>query len=67
MKEKEHLSCQAVKVRYTPPKDIYSTLFGLSEKIDALSERSAVSEAESVLRLIEENSEPEFLYMMPAS
>lgn len=67
MKEKEHLSCQAVKVRYTPPKDIYSTLFGLSEKIEALSKRSAESEAESVLRLIEENSEPEFLYMMSVS
>lgn len=67
MREKEALTCQAVEVKYTPPRDIYSTLFGLSEKIEALSERSAASEAESVLKLIEENSEPEFLYMMPAS
>ena len=67
MRQKEKLHCQAVDVRYTPPRDIYSTLFGLSEKMEALSEDSAESEAESVLKLIEEKNEPEFLYMMPAS
>ena len=64
MSQKESLDCKVVRIRYTPPNDLLSSLFGLQETAERLSSGESASEAESVLRLLEEYSEPQFLYMM---
>lgn len=64
MKTEESLDCETVSISYKPPKDLYSTLFGLQQQIAELSADASESEAESILRFIEENAKPGLYYLM---
>ena len=65
MREEENLKCSFVSISYAPKQSLLSTLLGLQESVDAPEEQDSASEAESVMKLIEEYSHPQFYYKIP--
>ena len=64
MQQEENLPYPAVAIKYAAPKNLYSAIFGLQASVKEALSSDSESEAEQVLRLIEENSQPGFYYMM---
>ena len=64
MQQEENLPYPAVVIKYAAPKNLYSAIFGLRASVKEALSSDSESEAEQVLRLIEENSQPGFYYMM---
>ena len=65
MSEEENLECSFVSVSYAPKQTLLSTLLNLQESVGALKDQESSSEAESVMKLIEEYSQPQFYYKIP--
>ena len=64
MQQEENLPYPAVAIKYAAPKNLLQCYFRFTGVCQKALSSDSESEAEQVLRLIEENSQPGFYYMM---
>ncbi len=63
MREQENLNCAVLEFQYTPPRDLYSLLFGMEKSLQELASQNT-SEAQKALEYLEDHSEPGLYYLM---